>query len=64
MIKEHMDKLIVIVVFLLFATGLFFSIRFLRTEINSAISSLDAASSISSSQLNLDAWNKIKHRFQ
>jgi len=63
MIKEHLDKVIIIVVFLLFALGLFFSVRFLRSEINSAISSLDAASTISSSQLNMDAWSKIQHRF-
>lgn len=63
MIKDRAYKLIVVIMLLVFATGLFFAVRFLRAEITNATSSLSELSENSGGSLNLDAWNKIKHRF-
>lgn len=62
MIRDRTYKLIVIGMFILFAVGLFFGVRFLRAEIANATDPLKNLTS-SSATLNMDAWGKIKHRF-
>ena len=62
MIKDRTYKLIVLGMFILFALALFFSIRFLRAQISSATAPLRELTG-STATLNMDAWEKIKHRF-
>lgn len=61
-IKDKTYKLIVIVLLVIFAAGLFFSVRFLRSQINKATSSIQGEENVSTA-VNLNAWEKIKHRF-
>jgi len=61
MIKDKTYKLIVALLAIIFAAGLFFSIRFLKNKIYGAINPSGQAST---SPLNLDSWAKIKHHFK
>lgn len=60
MIRETREKLIVVLLILIFAVGLFFSVRFLKAKITQAATSKEGQVTTG---LNLDAWNKIKHHF-
>ena len=61
MIKDRTYKLIVIGLVIIFAASLFFSIRFLKTQISSATHPLEISQV--SGGLDINAWEKIKHRF-
>lgn len=62
MIKDRTYKLIVAGLTLIFFVGLFFSVRFIKNKITEATSPPGQITSETS--LNMDAWEKIKHRFQ
>ena len=62
MIKDRSYKLIVIGMLIIFAVGLFFSVRFLRSQISLATEPLRNLAG-SATTLDMDAWDKIKHRF-
>lgn len=63
MIKDKIYKLIVLAIFLLFGAGLFFSAKFLKENITLATNPPSQLQERTST-LNMDAWNKIKHRFE
>lgn len=60
MIKDKNYKLIVALMAIFFAVGLFFGVRFLKNKIYGAINPSGAESTTT---LNLDSWIKIKHHF-
>ena len=64
MIKDRIYKLIVIGMLLIFGLVFFFSVRFLRAQISAATHPLSQIQQDSSGALDLDSWEKIKHRFE
>ncbi|MBM2820704.1 MAG: hypothetical protein HW405_464 [Candidatus Berkelbacteria bacterium] len=60
-IKDRTYKLTIAILIIIFGVGLFFSARFLKNSITKATTSSNQNDQ--SNTLNMDFWEKIKHRF-
>ena len=61
--EKKLFKFIILGLILLFAIGIFFSIKFLKSEINTATNPSSAAKITTQDSLN-SGYSKILHRFQ
>jgi len=61
--EKRLFKFIILGLILLFAIGIFFSIKFLKSEINMATNPSSSAAKTTQGGLN-SGYSKILHRFQ
>lgn len=61
MIKDKSYKIIITILIVIFVVGLFFSARFLNAQFKKATN--PTLEENINNTLNLEAWEKIKHRF-
>ncbi len=64
MIKSRTQKLIVLIIILVFGVGLFLSVNFIKNQITQATHPEEDLSSYADKSLDMDAWSKIEHRFR
>lgn len=60
MIKDKSYKIFITILAVIFIAALFFSARFLNAQFKKATNPVVSSNN---NTLNLDAWDKIKHRF-
>jgi len=64
LIKDKNYKLIIGGLIIIFVVGLFFAAIFLKNKVNIATNPSNQIIDANANALDMNAWNKIKHRFQ